>query len=293
VASITHRDDVPVRRFEDGDLAFERRRLGAAAGSTRIGCSLFAVDPGMRQMPVHVHGDEEEIFYVVSGSGLSWQAGQACEIAAGDTIVHRPDGAAHTTIAGPEGMEVLVFASGSDSGIAWLPRCKAMWVGPAWLPADSPNPWEAEAAAGPLDPCTPGARPDNVVALADVDSGVHPGVKVRRVGTAAGSRRAGLNHALLPAGATGAPLHCHSMDEELFVVLEGGGTLTLGDAEHELRAGHVVARPPGTGVAHALRAGDDGIEYLVYGTHETGDVVYYPELGKVRLRGVGVMLDVE
>jgi hypothetical protein len=35
-----------------------------------------------------------------------------------------------------------------------------------------------------------------------------------------------------------------------------------------LRAGSVVARPPGTGVAHAFRAGEPGMTLLMYGTRD-------------------------
>ena len=75
-------------------------------------------------------------------------------------------------------------------------------------------------------------------------------------------------------------------------MLEGSGTLTLGGDEHPLGSGDVVARPPSTGVAHALRAGDSGLTYLVYGTREPGDSVYYPQSRQVRLRGLGVTLTV-
>ena len=54
----------------------------------------------------------------------------------------------------------------------------------------------------------------------------------------------------------------------------------------------MVARPPATGVAHELVAGAQGLSYLVYGTREPGDSVYYPQTGKIRLRGLGVTLDV-
>ncbi len=58
------------------------------------------------------------------------------------------------------------------------------------------------------------------------------------------------------------PPHCHSAEEEIFVVLEGDGQLLLweddGVAEHAVGPGSVVARPPGTGVAHAFRGGETG-----------------------------------
>src|SRR5450755_671189 len=285
-------DDVPERRVEAGDIAFRRRRLGAAAGSFRIGCSLYAVDSGARQMPLHEHGDEEEIFFVLEGDGLSMHGDDACEIRAGDTIAHPPQTSAHTLIAGPAGLRLLAFASGTDTSLTWLPRAGVMWAGPRWVPLDAPHPFQAEAAAGPLEPPAPGPRPENVVAIGDVDTGSFPGAEVRALGHCAGALRSGLNHVTLPAGGSGAPAHCHALEEELFVVLDGDGTLRLGEDEHLLRAGDVIARPPSTGVAHSLRAGDGGLVYLAYGTRVAGDSVYYPELGKVRLRGLGVVLDV-
>ena len=286
---IIHRNDVPARSVALGDIAFDRRRLGSAAGSARIGASLYAVQPGARQMPVHVHGDEEEIFFVLAGEGLSWQDDAACRVGRGDAIVHRPQGETHTFLAGPDGLELLAFGSGSDTGITWLPRAAVMWTGPRWVPLDAPHPFKAEASAGALPRPEPGPRPANVVALADVPPGPFPGADVRALGRAAGSQKAGLNRVSLPPGQTGAPPHCHALEEELFVMLEGSGTLTLGDAGTPC-ARATSSRARATGVCHSIRAGEDGLIYLAFGTRMPGDSVYYPQSGAVRLR-LGVMLD--
>jgi uncharacterized cupin superfamily protein len=288
---VINRNDVAQRSASDGDIRFARRRLGAAAGTRRIGCSLFLVEPGARQMPVHVHGDEEEIFYVLSGAGLSWQRGAACAVGPGDAIVHPPRRDPHTFLAGESGLELLAFGSGTDTSLSYLPRAQAMWCGPHWVPVDSPHPFTAEAAAGALPRPEAGERPANVVALAELDPGPFPGAQVRALGQAAGAVKAGLNHITLEPGARGAPPHCHALEEELFIVLQGSGTLRLGDDTHPLGPGDVCARPPSTGVAHSIAAGESGIVYLVYGTREPGDSVYYPETGKVVLRGLGVTLD--
>ncbi len=285
-------DDVRAREVDEGDLRFARRMLGAAAGARRIGASHYVVAPGARQMPVHVHGDEEEIFFVVSGDGLSWQRGAACAVGPGDAVVHPPGRDPHTFLAGDAGLELLAFGSGSDTSITYLPRAKVMWCGPRWVPLDSPHPFLAEGAAGPLERPEAGERPPNVVALDQVDTGPFPGLEVRTLGRAGGSAKAGLNHVTMPAGRAGAPPHCHSLEEELFYVLAGSGELRLGDDRHGLRPGDAVARPPSTGVPHSLAAGEEGLTYLAYGTREPGDSVYYPETGKVRLRGLGVTLDV-
>ena len=48
------------------------------------------------------------------------------------------------------------------------------------------------------------------------------------------------------------------------------------DEEIPLRAGHVVARPPGTRVSHSFRAGPDGVTMLIYGTRDANDICWYP-----------------
>jgi uncharacterized cupin superfamily protein len=289
---VVNLSEVPVRDVAEGDIAFARRMLAAAAGARRVGASHYVVAPGARQMPVHQHGDEEEIFFVLGGGGLSWQGGDACEVRAGDAIVHPPRAKPHTFLAGEQGLELLAFGSGSDSSITYLPRARVMWCGPRWVPLDSPHPFRAEGLAGPLERPAPGERPANVVALGDVDVVVRPGAEVRPLGRPAGAVAAGLNHVTLAPGAGGAPAHSHALEEELFYVLEGGGTLTLGAQEHALAAGDVVSRPPSTGVAHRLVAGDGGLTYLAYGTRVPGDSVYYPDDRQVLLRGLGVRIDV-
>jgi len=91
-----------------------------------------------------------------------------------------------------------------------------------------------------------------------------------------------------------APPHCHSAEEEIFVILDGTGTALLGEEEHSVQRGHVIARPAATRIAHAFRAGDDGLTMLAYGTRDRGaDIVYYPRSNKTYFRGVGVMIRAE
>ena len=79
-------------------------------------------------------------------------------------------------------------------------------------------------------------------------------------------------------------------------MLDGDGALELwgrgaeSPEEHALRAGDVISRPAGTGVAHAFRAGARGLTYLAYGTREPNDMCFYPQSGRVSLRGLGIAL---
>src|SRR3954469_14148015 len=88
------------------------------------------VAPGARSTPVHVHADEEELFYVLAGDGVSWQDCRAHPVGAGESVVHRARAAAQTPAGAGDGLDVLAFGSGSRVGLTWLPRARAWWSGP-------------------------------------------------------------------------------------------------------------------------------------------------------------------
>jgi uncharacterized cupin superfamily protein len=287
-------DDVAVQEVDLGPLRFRRRRLGAAAGAAQAGLSLWELPPGARSTPPHVHSDEEELCYVLDGSGVSWQDGSTYAIGAGDVLLHRCGAEAHTLVAGDVGLSVLTFAEGSRTSLTHMPRTAMMWAASHWLPADAPHPFEADAALPALELPEPGAeRPPTIAAIDDVPpSEVDRGptrFKRRDAGRALGSLTTGLRHLRIAPGARGAPHHCHGAEEELFVVLGGDGEVRLGDDRHPVARGTVVARPPGTGEAHSFWAGDRGLELLAWGTRDPNDIVSYPDSGKVFLRGVGLI----
>ncbi|HWI70781.1 MAG TPA: cupin domain-containing protein [Baekduia sp.] len=296
--NVTHWDDVEAEDVAVGELRARWRDLGSAAGSFRAGVSLIEIAPGARSAPAHVHADEEEHHYVLDGDGLSWQDGKTYAISAGDCLLHRVHEETHTLIAGPDGLTVLAFGPRAESNITWLAHARVMRVGPHYLPPDV-APYEAEAAAGPLPvPATvERERPATVTAVQDVPpSEDHRGKvrqKSRRIGRMLGAETTGLRHVRIAPGAHGTPHHCHGAEEELFVMLGGAGEVRLGDERFPVTRGSVVARPPGTGVAHSFIAGEQGLELLTWGTNVPNDIAYYPDSGKVFLCGVGVIGRIE
>jgi uncharacterized cupin superfamily protein len=304
-----HWDETARELFEAGPLAAYWTDLGDAAGSVTVGVNRIEILPGKRSGPVHTEG-EEEIFWVLGGSGLSWQEGETYEVGPGDCLVHLAGEHAHTLVAGEEGLDVLAFGMRAYAEMGYLPRAGVMRHGRATidLSPDTRHPWEREAAAGELELSPPSPRPDRIVNVADVSPHERHGSTVaseqRELGRAAGSRRTGLNHVTVPAGMLNVPPHCHSAEEELFVVLEGAGNLELTPSprqaaygaeqtEHEVRRGTVVSRPAGTGIAHTFRAGPDGLTLLAYGTRDPNDICYYPRSRKISWRGVGLIGRIE
>jgi len=291
VKQVAHWDDVEPYRRETGHLAGDWYDLGRPSGCVSVGLKRIRVDPGKWSTPAHAEGAEEEIFFVLGGSGLSWQDGEAFEVGKGDVLVHLPEKHAHTLRAGAEGLDVLAYGQRKTQGNTVLPRAEVAWMHPSWVDVGGPHPWEREAAIGEPEVGEVSPRPGRI---ANIDQGIRweldTGAVDLNLGDVVGSVETGLSHMTIPPGAEGYPPHCHGAEEELFVVLEGSGTVTLGDESAEVRRGSVVSRPAGTRVAHSFLAGDEGLVYLAYGTREPNDVVYYPRTDEIRFRGVGVTL---
>jgi uncharacterized cupin superfamily protein len=294
---LAHWDEVEGTRREKGPMAATWQRLGDAAGATGFGLNRVRVEPGRLSTPPHSHGRSEEIYYVLGGSGLLWQDEAAYEVRAGDTIVEVANHFEHTFKGGPEGLDYIVFGTRHPVELGWLPRSRAIRLGWPWVEGREDDPWDVEAEVGDLAFADPGERPPNVVALNDVP--IDEDGDKQLAGTA-GSELSGLNWGRREAGKRSCPAHCHSLESEAFVVLDGSGTLELlpspraaeygaGPEEHELRPGHVVARPPATQIAHSIIGGPEGITYLVYGTREPNDIAYYPRSNKINFRGIGLI----
>jgi uncharacterized cupin superfamily protein len=306
---LAHWDEVEGKSRTLGHLGGTWFNLGRAAGTVGAGLQRITLPPGTWSTPAHVHGRNEELFYVLGGSGLSWQDGETYEVRAGDFLVHRVGGKAHTLLAGDDGLDVLAFGTRHWDEAPTLTRASSVWLGEGWvvLAGEEDHPWEREVAAGPPElPAAPRPRPRSIVNVADVepdDDEVPPEYECewRDLGRAAGSELTGMSRIRLEQGRLSAQHHCHSAEEEIFVLLEGAGTLELvpsprlGGAEERIpvRAGHVVSRPPATRVAHAFRAGDGGLTLLAYGTREPNDIAYYPRSRKLNFRGVGVIVRAE
>jgi uncharacterized cupin superfamily protein len=285
--------------------------VGNAAGCVNVGVRRIEVPAGNWSTPAHEHGREEEIFYVLAGRGLSWQAGEAAAVRAGDCIVYLPGHGAHTLHA-LEPLDVLAFGERIDDESVGFPRLGMSYVG-SRLVGSLPGAidgvatqfvLESQLGPPPLPDGEPAPRPPTIANVEDVEAVRVERPRVvrtrRNLGRAAGSVTTGIQHVEVAPGKESAPAHCHSLEEEIFVILDGDGVLVLleprapdggGHAEVQtpVRAGHVIARPAGTGVAHMFRAGESGLTYLAYGMRHPGDVCYYPRSDKIALRGIGVI----
>jgi uncharacterized cupin superfamily protein len=110
-SKVVNLDEVKLEHFAKGDT-FESNsvRLGSLLGAKDLGYSYDVVPPGKRACPFHSHRGEEEMFFIVRGSGTLRYGGETRRIRAGDVICC-PTG-------GPETAHQIV--NDSDAELAYM-----------------------------------------------------------------------------------------------------------------------------------------------------------------------------
>jgi uncharacterized cupin superfamily protein len=149
---VVHWDDIEPFRADEGAFQSTWTDLGRAAGSVTVGVKRVQVEPGARSTPLHMEGNEEEIFFVLDGSGLSWQdegdGETTYEIRGGDCLIHLAGAEAHSVVAGPEGIDYLAFGTRATAEYAFFPRLKAGRIGMLWADMIATHQWTQELALG-------------------------------------------------------------------------------------------------------------------------------------------------
>ena len=99
-------------------------------------------------------------------------------------------------------------------------------------------------------------------------------------GTAATKLGAGFD--ILAPGMRSCPYHYHLAQEEMFVILEGEGTLRVAGERVPIRAGDVIFIPPGPEYPHhIINTSAAPMKYLSISTQERPEICYYPDADKI------------
>ncbi len=85
---------------------------------------------------------------------------------------------------------------------------------------------------------------------------------------ALGGERVALSHQTVAPGERQPFGHRHGQEEEVYVILSGGGRMALGDDVQDIRAHDAIRVAPG--VPRAFEAGSDGLELIAFGTPGSG-----------------------
>ncbi len=110
-ARVVNIDELRLEHFErGGKFACDAARVGRLLGAKDLGYSYDVVPPGKRSCPFHSHRAEEEMFFVVRGTGTLRYGAETRRIRAGDFICC-PTG-------GPETAHQIV--NDSDAELAYI-----------------------------------------------------------------------------------------------------------------------------------------------------------------------------
>ncbi|RAO77467.1 cupin domain-containing protein [Dyella jiangningensis] len=106
--------------------------------------------------------------------------------------------------------------------------------------------------------------------------------RMGRLSMQIGAQKLGYNITAVPPGKRAFPLHCHRVNEEMFFILEGTGEVRIGEERHAIRAGDIIACPPGgPEAAHQIiNTGDTEMRYLAVSTKQSPEICEYPDTGK-------------
>jgi uncharacterized cupin superfamily protein len=109
------------------------------------------------------------------------------------------------------------------------------------------------------------------------------GVRLAR-GTAA--RKLGASFDIVEPGKRTCPYHLHHAQEEMFVILEGAGTLRVAGEMLPIKSGDVIFIPAGPEYPHQiLNTSAAQLKYLSVSTMEQPEICEYPDSGKYLAEG--------
>jgi uncharacterized cupin superfamily protein len=101
------------------------------------------------------------------------------------------------------------------------------------------------------------------------------------VSTQIGAKKLGYAVVKLKPGKRAWPYHSHYVNEEMFYVIQGEGTLRHADEDHPIRTGDFICAPADPSQAHQIiNTSDQELTYIALGTEEPTDVFLYPDSGK-------------
>lgn len=280
--------------------------VGALLQTTCLGVSVTVLEPGQLPCPLHAHWGEEELFMTLEGE-LTVR-----ELAPDDDAYTEYTLAPRELVAYPPGTWLAHQSRNhGDAPVRYLALSSAHAPGEFAVYPDSGKTLIRGVGIGVLDaevgPHVSAAnaasanRPSRLLAGSDrpahcADTSRVPerdlgnGVFGRPLARAVGATQVFANLDRLTAGSRSSPLHWHTRDEELVLVLAGTPTLRQvhegRETRFRLEPGDWVVWHPGDRIAHQLIADDGEASVLVVGTDAPDDVTVFPESDTLFVRAL-------
>jgi len=213
-------------------------------------------------------GSGEEVAELLLGAAESLRDVAGCELYLINRAASEPDVVWVTELwLSQEALDASLEQLQTDEGKARIGQVMALLAKPPELTELTPL-----GGVGYL----PGGSGYTLVNLEDVEDmaprfGFGDQGEARFATRRLGAVRTGLSHQRLRPGVRQAFGHRHQHAEEVFVVLAGSGRVKIGDEIRDVRPLDAIRIAPSE--PRAFEAGPDGLEFVVFGPHHTGDAV--------------------
>ena len=126
----------------------------------------------------------------------------------------------------------------------------------------------------------------NDVSLTHLLREPHYDARGARLARGTAAKKLGASFDILEPGKRGCPYHLHHAQEEMFIILEGSGTLRVAGEMLPLRAGDVIFIPAGPEYPHQIvNTSDAPLKYYSISTMEVPEICEYPDSGKYMAEG--------
>jgi uncharacterized cupin superfamily protein len=111
------------RTMEEGGFGVRGTRVGNMAGATRVGVTVYELDPGKKNLPYHAHFGVEEVIVVLRGTPVLRSPEGERELAEGEVVACSPGRAgAHQLInRGDRVARFLVISSKAPADVIEYP----------------------------------------------------------------------------------------------------------------------------------------------------------------------------
>lgn len=109
----------------------------------------------------------------------------------------------------------------------------------------------------------------------------YDGVLSKRLARDTAAKEMGLSVDIVPPGKRACPYHFHYVEEEMFIVLEGSGTLRVAGEMLPITAGDSIFIPAGPEYPHQIiNTSNAPLKYLSASTRAKAEICEYPDSGK-------------
>ena len=110
---------------------------------------------------------------------------------------------------------------------------------------------------------------------------LYDGSQSARLARGTAAKNMGASIDIVPPGKRSCPYHFHYVEEEMFIVLDGEGTLRVAGEMLPIRAGDIMFIPPGPEYPHQiLNTSDKPLKYLSLSVNAETEICEYPDSNK-------------